>query len=134
SRQQRAQPSHRLSHSASDISSNVLVFQKNPSWPESRLGGAVMTSGFCLESCAFPARLGDPAAAPRAGLAQRERITHLLGLSFKIAATPLVYGPRSDRSTSESPTAPGRIGFAATFPQDVSWHPAGRRSAFEPMK
>ncbi|MEZ5815450.1 MAG: hypothetical protein R3D44_00010, partial [Hyphomicrobiaceae bacterium] len=25
-----------------DISSNVLVFQKNPSWPELRLGGAVM--------------------------------------------------------------------------------------------
>jgi hypothetical protein len=27
-----------------DISSNVLVFQKNPSWLESRLGGAVMKS------------------------------------------------------------------------------------------
>src|SRR6185369_14954284 len=44
SRQQRAQPSHRLSHSALDISSNVLVFQKNPSWAEVRLGGAVMKS------------------------------------------------------------------------------------------
>jgi hypothetical protein len=25
-----------------DISSNVLVFQKNPSWSETGLGGAVM--------------------------------------------------------------------------------------------
>jgi hypothetical protein len=25
-----------------DISSNVLVFQKNPSWPEGGLSGAVM--------------------------------------------------------------------------------------------
>src|SRR5215472_9474909 len=42
SRQQRAQPSHRLSHSASDISSKVLVFQKNPSWSEGGFGGAVI--------------------------------------------------------------------------------------------
>src|SRR5215471_16325070 len=47
-RQQRPQPSHRLSHSASDISSNVLVFQKNPSWSEGRLGAAVIepSTGF----------------------------------------------------------------------------------------
>src|SRR6201993_4926312 len=43
SRQQRAQPSHRLSHSTSDISSNVLVFQKNPSWSEGGLGRTVMS-------------------------------------------------------------------------------------------
>jgi hypothetical protein len=28
-----------------DICSNVLVFQKNPSWPEARLGGAGMKPG-----------------------------------------------------------------------------------------
>src|SRR6185437_13319927 len=46
SRQQRAQPSHRLSHSALDISSNVLVFQKNPSWLEGGLDRTVMFPEF----------------------------------------------------------------------------------------
>src|SRR5262244_3704774 len=95
SRQQRAQPSHRLSHSTSDISSNVLVFQKNPSWPEFRFGDAVMALVFRGESRDFSALIGGSMAAAQAGLAQSAQRTNTLGLSSKIAAAPLVYGPRS---------------------------------------
>src|SRR4249920_1739660 len=66
SRQQRAQPSHRLSHSASDISSNILVFQKNPSWPETGLGGAVMESDG-IQRGAADALLGGGARTAQAG-------------------------------------------------------------------
>src|SRR5712675_3341272 len=46
-----------------------------------------------------------------------------LGLRCKIAATPLVYDPRSDRRTLESPTTQKRLGFAVTFSQDVTVAP-----------
>src|SRR4029078_1017744 len=65
SRQQRAQPSHRLSHSALDISSNVLVFQKNPSWPETGLCGAV-TESVGFQTGSVDALLGGGAAAMQA--------------------------------------------------------------------
>jgi hypothetical protein len=48
-----------------DISSNVLVFQKNPSWLEARLGGAVMKSdGFRVGfGCSPSRRSGNPGAS-----------------------------------------------------------------------
>src|SRR4029078_9391342 len=72
SRQQRAQPSHRLSHSALDISSNVLVFQKNPSWPESRLGGAVIRFDI-RGSRSAAALLGGPPTRAQAGRIRKQK-------------------------------------------------------------
>ncbi|GAA3855402.1 hypothetical protein GCM10022626_29070 [[Pseudomonas] carboxydohydrogena] len=44
SRQQRAQPSHRLSHSALESCSKVLVFQKELAWSDGFSGGLVIGS------------------------------------------------------------------------------------------
>src|ERR1700684_2483671 len=65
SRQHRAQPSHRLSHSALDISSNVLVFQKNPSWFEGG-GERTVIGPDVLWGAATPAVLGAAAARAQA--------------------------------------------------------------------
>jgi hypothetical protein len=58
-----------------DISSNVLVFQKNSSWPEGRLGAVVMlcwfrtksTSGVVLRGATAPGQGLRPVAAAGAG-------------------------------------------------------------------
>ena len=47
-----------------------------------------------------------------------------LALLFKIAATPLVYGACSDRTAASPSRLQQRLGFAATFPQDVSTVPS----------
>src|SRR3569833_3737092 len=88
-RQQRPQPSLRLSHSGPDISSNVLVFQKNPSWPEGRLGAAVMR----LNKSSKELRL-VPSRARGLGAASNARVRPVmnrgqLGLLFKIASVTI---------------------------------------------
>jgi len=125
----RAQPSHKLSHSALDISSNVLVFQKNPSWPETGLGGAVMKSEW------FP-------KGSARGSSRRCGARHASGAAWR--PTKAVGGVSPDHQNGEPdhwfmaparieqprvpqgllkgpPSRPQkRLGYAATSKQDVS--------------
>src|SRR6201996_1377551 len=93
SRQQRAQPSHRLSHSALDISSNVLVFQKKPSWLDGFLGAAVIAAQSSGTAWSW-SLLGGVIARPQVG-GSIERFPDAACSSWrsKVAAGPLVYGP-----------------------------------------
>src|SRR3954453_7005443 len=88
-RQHRPQPSHRLSHSPSDSSSNVLVFQKNPSWPEGRLGAAVMRlNKGSKELRLMPSRASGREAASNAPVWPVMNRGQL-GLLFKIASVTI---------------------------------------------
>ncbi|HEY3678347.1 MAG TPA: hypothetical protein VGL45_06480 [Bradyrhizobium sp.] len=85
-----------------DISSNVLVFQKNPSWPEGRFGAAVI--GFegsekqprKAAKSIYQAHLGAMAVKGQAARSAIPRLSRAaLALPMNIAGVPLVYGLRS---------------------------------------